>query len=102
MSSFSGVTFVSFCIVFIVFISKLEAVALRSIALRSWICMRPDSRTYFFLFAFIFVGDVAFSRIFSIPLPFYFLYGECVTRFPFPGGIFLPCDHGLDCLHQLI
>ena len=29
-------------------------------------------------------------------------YGEYVVRFSLPDGVFLPCDHGLDFLHQLI
>ena len=30
------------------------------------------------------------------------LYGEYVVRSFLPNGVFLPCDHGLDFLHQLI
>ena len=32
----------------------------------------------------------------------FFLYGEYVVRFPPPDGVFLPCDHGLVFLHQLM
>ena len=42
--SFSSVTFVLFCFVF-VFFAFTEAAALRSIVLRSSICMHPDSHT---------------------------------------------------------
>ena len=28
--------------------------------------------------------------------------GEYVVRFSLPNGVFLPCDHGLDFLHQLM
>ena len=30
------------------------------------------------------------------------LYGECVERSFLPNGVSLPCDHGLDFLHQLM
>ena len=29
------------------------------------------------------------------------LYGEYTVRSLLPNGVFLPCDHGLDFLHQL-
>ena len=42
-----------------------------------------------------------FPSIF-VPLPFSLYYGEYVVRLPLPDGGFLPCDHGLDFLHQLL
>ena len=30
------------------------------------------------------------------------LHGEYAVHFPLPDGVFLPCDHGLGFLHQLI
>ena len=30
------------------------------------------------------------------------LYGKYVVRSLLPDGVFLPCDHGLDFLHQLM
>ena len=37
-----------------------------------------------------------FPSIF-VPLPSVSpLYGECVVRFSLPGGVFLPCNHGLN------
>ena len=50
---------------------------------------------------FPFFGDVAFSEYFCT-ITVLCLYGEYVVRFFLPGGVFLPCDHGLDFLHQLM
>ena len=47
---------------------------------------------YFFSFFF---GDVSFPEYFCT-ITVLSLYGEDVVRFPFPDGVFLPCDHGLD------
>ena len=61
---------------------------------------------FFFFFFFSFLSlenlDVAFSEYFCT-INVFSLYGVCVcvwrkyvVRFPLPGGVFLPCDHGLD------
>ena len=34
------------------------------------ICRRPDSRMCFFLFSFCLFGDISFSKLFFVPLPF--------------------------------
>ena len=47
------------------------------------------------------IDDVAFSEYLLYHFTVFSLYGEYVVRFPLPDGIFLPCDHGLDYLHQL-
>ena len=52
-------------------------------------------------FVFTLFGDVAFSEYFCT-ITIFSLYGEYVVRFFLPGGVFLPCDHGLDLLHHLI
>ena len=48
-----------------------------------------------------FFGDVAFSDYFCCTIFAFSLYGEYVGRYFLPNGVFLPCDHGLDFLHQL-
>ena len=50
---------------------------------------------------FCFFGDAAFSEYFCI-ITVFSLYGEYVVRFSLLGGVFLPCDHGLDFGRQLI
>ena len=84
MTSFSGVTFVLFCFVF-VFIAFVEAAALRSIVLRY---AGAPIATLFFLF---FLEISTFSW-----------YGEYVVRSFLPNSVFLPYDHVLDFLHQLM
>ena len=75
-----------------------------------------------FFLLFFFLGDVTFSEYFCtitvlfvsifVPLPFYLslfctitvflVNGEYIVRFFLPDGVFLPRDHGLDFLHQLV
>ena len=56
---------------------------------------------FLFLLLFCFFGDFAFSEYFcTIAVPS--LCGECVVRFFSSGWCFLPCDHRLDFLLQLI
>ena len=43
-----------------------------------------------------------FPSIFFGSIYVFSLYGEYVIRSFLPNGVFLPCDHGLDFLHQLI
>ena len=71
MSSFSGVTFVLFCFVFV------------------------------FMLSFVYLEMSLFPSIFCT-IAVFFLYGEYVVRFFLPDDDFLPCDHGLDFLHQII
>ena len=77
----------------------VEAAALRSIILR---CAGPPivTRDSFFLFPFCFFGDVAFSEYFFVPLPFSLCMESTSYGFFLPDGVFLPCDIGLDFLHQ--
>ena len=59
--------------------------------------------TCFFLFSFFFLlffGGVALSEYFYT-ITVFSLYGEYVLIFPLPGGVFLPCDHGLDFVISL-
>ena len=52
-------------------------------------------------FIFVLFGDVAFPEYFCT-ITVFPLYGEYVVRCFLPDDdIFLPCDHGLDFLHQL-
>ena len=39
--------------------------------------------------------DVAISEYFDT-IAVFSLCGEYVARFPLPGGVLIPCDHGLD------
>ena len=95
------------CFIFFRFHIFTEGVALRSIVLRSSICMHLDSPTQlpnnclcpslvFVSFFFSFFADVAFSEYFCTVTVFS-LYGEYVVCFPLPDGVFVCCDHGLDC-----
>ena len=99
MTSFSGVTIVLFCFVFVFMLKFAKAAALRSIVIRY--AGAPIATRVSFLISFCLFGDVAFSELFCTFAAFS-LYGEYVVRFPLPNGVFLPCDHGLDFLHQLI
>ena len=78
------------------FYAFTEAAALRSIVVRSSICMRPDSHTCFFSFFSSFFLEMSLFPSIFVPLPFFPLYGNYVARFSLPDGVFLPCDHGLD------
>ena len=94
MTSFSGVTFVLFCFVFR-FYAFVEAAALRSIVLRY--AGAPIATRVFFCF----LEMPLFPRIFCT-ISTFSLYGEYVVHSFLPNGVFLPCDHGLDFLHQLM
>ena len=65
--------------------------ALHSIVLR-YAGAPIATRLSFFLFSFFFFGDVFFSKFAAFSL-----YGEYIVRSFLPNGVFLPCDHGLDC-----
>ena len=96
MTSFSGVTFVLFCFVFHLY-AFVEAAVLRSIVLRNAgapIATRVS-------FPFVYFEMSLFPSIFCA-IPAFSLYGEYVVRFFLPNGVFLPCDHRLYFLHQLM
>ena len=61
---------------------------------------RPDSHTCFFsFFPFCLFGGVAFFRVLYFLYHycrFLFVWRVCRTFLSLPGGVFLPCDHGLD------
>ena len=99
MTSFSGVTFVLFCFVF-VFYAFVEAAALRSIVLRYAGASIATPRVSFF-FPFVYLEMSLFPSIFCT-IAIFSLYGEYVVRSFLPDGVFLPCDHGLDFLHKLM
>ena len=72
-----------------------------------WYTGSPTAITRFFMFSSFFRG-VAFPGCFCTTTVF-FLYGECIARFPLSDGVFLPCDQGLffftsssDVIFQLI
>ena len=100
MTSFSGVAFVLFCCVFRLH-AFVKAAALRSIVLR-YASAAIDTRASFLFFLLFSLEMVSlFSGIFCT-ITVFSLYGEYVVHSPLAGGVFLPCDHGLDYLHQLI
>ena len=55
---------------------------------------------FFFPFCLLF-RDAAFSEYIFVPFPLSVCMDYRVRRTFFP-STFLPCDHGLDFLHQLI
>ena len=66
---------------------------------------QPDAvTTACVLFRFCFFLSLEMSLFPSIfcTINVFSLYEEYVLRFFLPDGVFLPCDHGLDSLHQLI
>ena len=97
MTSFSGVTFVSFCFVLLRFrlYAFVEAAALRSIVFRC--AGAPIAARVSFLLFFCLFGDVAFSEYFLYHFRFHFVWTiEYVVRSFLPNNVFLSCDHGLD------
>ena len=82
----------------------VEAAALRSIVLR-YAGAPIATRVSFLFFLFLLIWGCRFFRIiFVVPLPFILRMESTITvvRYCLPGGVFLPCDHGLDICHQLI
>ena len=101
MSSFSGVTVVLFCFVFVFLLSLKPRLFVQSLldihAPRQPHAVPQQLSAPFFCFfvLFCFFGNVAFSEYFCT-IAVFSLYGEYVVRSFFPNGVFLPCDHGLD------
>ena len=73
----------------------VEAAALRSIVLRY--AGAPITRVFF-----SFLGSCLFFSSIFCTISAFFMYGEYVVRSFLPNDVFLPCDHGLGFLHQLI
>ena len=96
MSSFSGVTFVLFGFHFY---TSIEAAALPSIVFRYAGASTATSVSSFFPFVYL---EMSFFPSIFCTIAAFSLYREYVVRFSLPGGVFLPCDHGLDFLHQLM
>ena len=82
-------------------LSFVESAALRSIALR-YAGASIATRVSFF-FPFVYLEMSLFPSIFGY-IAVFSLYREyVVVRFSVPDeGVFLPCDHGPDFLHQLM
>ena len=97
MSSFSGVTFVLFCFVFVFMLSLKPRPFVQSFfdmhALRQPHAVTEKFSASFFVFISL---KISLLPCIFVPLPFFSLYGEYVVRFSLPDGVFLPCDHGLD------
>ena len=97
MTSFSGITFVLFCFALVRFFriyAFVEDAALRSIVLRY--SGAPVVTRVPFFFPFVYLEMPLFPSIFCT-ISAFSLYGEYVVRSFLLDGVFLPCDHGLDC-----
>ena len=63
----------------------------------------PRSHSFFFFFSFCLFGDVAILEYFLYHFRFRFVWTiDYVVRSFLSNGAFLPCDHGLDFLYQLM
>ena len=89
MASFSGVTFVLFCFVFVCILFSLKP----WLFVQSSFDMQAPRQPH--VFFFFFPSTVCTTSAFS-------LYGEYVVRSFLPNGVFLPCDHGLDFYISLL
>ena len=73
MTSFSGVTFVLFCFVFVFMLSLKSRSFVQSSFVQSSFDMQAPRNPHVFLsssFSFNLFGDIAFSEYFFVPLPF--------------------------------
>ena len=70
-----------------------EAAALSSIVFRY--AGAPIATRVSFIFPFVYLEMSLFPNTFCT-IAVLSLYGEYVARVSLPGGVFLPCDHGLD------
>ena len=77
----------------------VDAAALRSIILRYAGVPIATRVSFFFPFAYLEIS--LFPSIFCT-FAVFSLYGEYVVRSFLPNGVFIPCDNGLDFLHQLM
>ena len=90
MTSFSGVTFVLFCFVFVFMLSLKPRPFVQSS-----FGMQAPRKPHVFIF--IFLEMSFFPSIFWYYFRFLFVWTiEYVVRSFLPNGVFLPCDHGLD------
>ena len=99
MTSFSGVTFVLFCFVFVFMFITLKP---QPFVQPSYDMQAPRSRTCFYIIIIVVIWRCRFFRVFFCTISASSLYEEYVVRSFLPNGVFLPSDHGLDFLHQLI
>ena len=76
----------------------VEAAALRSIVLR-YAGAPIATRVSFFFFPFVYL-EVSLCLSIFCTIAAFSLNGEYVVRSFLPNGVFLPCDHGLDFLHD--
>ena len=75
------------------------AAALRPIVLRYTSAPAATRFCYFFPLVYL---EMSLLPIIFCTVVVLSLYGEYVIRSFLPDGVFLPCHHGLDFLHQLI
>ena len=75
-----------------------EAAALRSIVLQYIGALIATHVSFFFPFVYL---EVSLFPSTFVPLPLSLLWRVRRT-FSLPGGVFLPCNHGLDFLNQLL
>ena len=81
----------------LVFLSALYSAAYRTAPIVTLV-----SFFLFSFFSFLFIRQMSLFPSIFCTISAFFLYGEYDVRSFLPNGVFLPCDHGLDFLHQLI
>ena len=93
-----------FCFRILAF-TDAAALFVQSVFVLRYTCAPTATRSYLttvcVLFLFLFLPFLFLWRCSSTfcAISVFSLYGEYVVRFLLPGGVFLPCDHGLDVLH---
>ena len=92
------------CLVYLCFrlYAFVEATAFRSIVLQCAGASIATRVSVFFIFFYLEIHMSPFPSIFCTIIAVFSLYGEYVVRSFLSNGVFLPCDHGLDFLHQLM
>ena len=107
ISSFSGVTFILFCFVFVFMLSLKPRPFVQSFFVLRCVCVPTVTRVSFLFL--LFFWNSRFFRVFLDTITVFSLYLESTSHvFPRPGGVFLliliiiPCDHGLGFLHQVM
>ena len=91
MPFFSGVTFVSFCFVFVLMLSLKPRPFVQSF-FDMQAPRYPQCHVFLFYVSLLFIY-VVFSKYF-LYIAVFSLYGEYVVSVSLPNGVFLPCDHG--------
>ena len=102
MTSFSGVTFVLFLLIFRLYAFVEAAAVLRSIVLRYAGAPIATLVSFFLSFFLLLILMSLFPSIFCT-IAVFSLFGKyVVVRSFLPDGVSLPCHHGLDFLHKFM